>query len=287
MTIQELTALYPMGKLQKSSEPDAAFLSLPIDNQYFCLPLDALSTSEAQLLALLFSPKKEASVDPERHPWYGFLFDNLPYDREEGTFRALQFSIQQRDDFLKTEWQQALYDMFPQIVDLFFLTENSGVFVERYQKDNLMPEELEGIFTTLDADFETTTTVFIGTGFHTKDDFAQQFQEERTIFTEESSFAKSRKVFSLANVALHYFTKDSLTNSPLMQGFQRKLSLDNEMRDIILALWHNQGNISSTAKELFMHRNTLQYRLEKFHEQTGFSLKNMDDLILCYLLINQ
>lgn len=287
MTIQELTALYPMGQLQKTPKTETAYLSLPIDHQYFCLPIDALSKSEAQLLMLLFSPKKTAPVDLERHPWYGFLFEEVPYHLEEDTFRALQFSIQLRDDFLKTEWQQALYDMFPQIVDLFFLTDNSGVFIERQQKDNLMPDELEGIFTTLDADFETTTTVFIGTSFHTKENFVAQFQEERTIFTEESSFAKARKVFSLANVALHYFTKDSLTNSPLMQSFQRKLALDNEMRDIILALWHNQGNISSTAKELFMHRNTLQYRLEKFHEQTGFSLKNMDDLILCYLLINQ
>ncbi|NRE28611.1 Fis family transcriptional regulator, partial [Enterococcus faecalis] len=53
------------------------------------------------------------------------------------------------------------------------------------------------------------------------------------------------------------------------------------------ALWKNQGNISSTAKDLFMHRNTLHYRLEKFFEQTGLSLKKMDDLIFCYLLLRK
>ncbi|WP_227869161.1 helix-turn-helix domain-containing protein [Tetragenococcus halophilus] len=46
-----------------------------------------------------------------------------------------------------------------------------------------------------------------------------------------------------------------------------------------------QGNISSAAKELFMHRNTLQYKVDKFQEQTKTNLKKMDDLFLCYLLI--
>ena len=45
------------------------------------------------------------------------------------------------------------------------------------------------------------------------------------------------------------------------------------MEDIIIELWKNFGNISSAAKQLFMHRNTLQYRIEKFDEQTGFNLK--------------
>ena len=62
---------------------------------------------------------------------------------------------------------------------------------------------------------------------------------------------------------------------------------DTDIQPIISALWKNQGNISSTAKDLFMHRNTLHYRLEKFFEQTGLSLKKMDDLIFCYLLLRK
>lgn len=71
-----------------------------------------------------------------------------------------------------------------------------------------------------------------------------------------------------------------------MQVFKKKLSLDEDMALIISALWKHQGNISSTAKELFMHRNTLQYRIDKFYDQTNLSLKNMDDLVLAYLLVH-
>ncbi|AYW51335.1 hypothetical protein C7H83_13095 [Tetragenococcus halophilus] len=58
-----------------------------------------------------------------------------------------------------------------------------------------------------------------------------------------------------------------------------------EFIKIISKLWEMQGNISSAAKELFMHRNTLQYKVDKFQEQTKTNLKKMDDLFLCYLLI--
>jgi len=42
-------------------------------------------------------------------------------------------------------------------------------------------------------------------------------------------------------------------------------------------------NISETAKEMFIHRNTLQYRLDKFTEKTGFDLKNYHSYITTYL----
>ena len=39
------------------------------------------------------------------------------------------------------------------------------------------------------------------------------------------------------------------------------------------------------AKKLYVHRNTLQYQVEKFEKSSGLNLKNMDDLVLCYLVV--
>lgn len=78
-----------------------------------------------------------------------------------------------------------------------------------------------------------------------------------------------------------------MSQNVLVDHYRRLLNKDTDIQPIISALWKNQGNISSTAKDLFMHRNTLHYRLEKFFEQTGLSLKKMDDLIFCYLLLRK
>lgn len=58
-------------------------------------------------------------------------------------------------------------------------------------------------------------------------------------------------------------------------------SLDNEMRSTIKILFNNQLNIADTAKELYIHRNTLIYRLDKFQKLTGLDLRNFDDAIIC------
>ena len=58
-------------------------------------------------------------------------------------------------------------------------------------------------------------------------------------------------------------------------------ALDNEMRNTIKALFNNQLNLVETAKELYIHRNTLIYRIDKFQKITGLDLRNFDDAIIC------
>ncbi len=58
-------------------------------------------------------------------------------------------------------------------------------------------------------------------------------------------------------------------------------AIDNEMKNTITTLFENELNIADTAKALFIHRNTLVYRLEKFQKQTGLDLKKFDDAVIC------
>ena len=54
---------------------------------------------------------------------------------------------------------------------------------------------------------------------------------------------------------------------------------DEETVTIINAFFDNNLNISETARQLFVHRNTLVYRLEKLHQVTGLDLRNFDDAV--------
>ena len=57
--------------------------------------------------------------------------------------------------------------------------------------------------------------------------------------------------------------------------------LDNEMRTTITTLFKNELNLADTAKELFIHRNTLVYRLDKFEKLTGLDIRRFDDAVVC------
>lgn len=47
---------------------------------------------------------------------------------------------------------------------------------------------------------------------------------------------------------------------------------------IILSLAHNNMNVSETARQLYLHRNTLAYNIERIHKLTGYNPLNFWDL---------
>lgn len=282
MTIKELIELYPFGKIQETKATNEN-ISFPVDGKYFVLPKDSLQETEIRLLKKLF-PVKDSFVDPKKHPWYDYLF-NQGFLNLVGNFRVIHIQLKKPKAFLQAEWENSITEIFPNLVDFFFTSENDGALIEKYAKNHYTLEELQSIFLTLDADFDSSTTAFIGHFFSAHEPFPTLFEEEQQIFKKETAYLRGKTTFALPDVALHYFTQEAMKQSNIIQTFNKQLVLTNEIQQLILSLWRNQGNISSTAKDLYMHRNTLHYRLEKFYEQTGLSLKKMDDLVFCYLLI--
>ena len=54
---------------------------------------------------------------------------------------------------------------------------------------------------------------------------------------------------------------------------------DEETLTTIQKFFENSLNVSETSRQLFIHRNTLVYRLEKLFKSTGLDLRNFDDAI--------
>ena len=57
-------------------------------------------------------------------------------------------------------------------------------------------------------------------------------------------------------------------------------SLDQETLFTIQKFFENNLNVSETSRKLFVHRNTLVYRLEKIKKLTGLDLREFDDAIV-------
>lgn len=58
-------------------------------------------------------------------------------------------------------------------------------------------------------------------------------------------------------------------------------NLSTESTNTIKTLFDNGLNIAETARALYLHRNTLVYRLEKFHKESGMDLRLFDDAVKC------
>lgn len=55
---------------------------------------------------------------------------------------------------------------------------------------------------------------------------------------------------------------------------------DTEMYLLLEQFFELDCNVSETAKSLYVHRNTLLYRLDKFKQETGLDVRNFNDAVL-------
>lgn len=282
MKLNELQSIYPQGKVLTSKEADEKYLILPIENKWFYLPKNNLSNSEMKLLQNLL-PESNYLIQLKKHPWYQYLFQNKPFPTVEQPYRIIQLKIK-KESPNAIDWLTHFSKLFNQVEDYFFIDKTTAILVEEKSPVVYQKTDLDGMILTLESEFLIQANAFLGSFNEINQNFSLYFAEEQKIF--ESYYKHQKNVFSFQDVAIDYLTKNTIAKSSIMQTLKDTLSIDDELKLIIKTLWLKQGNITSTSKELYIHRNTLQYRLEKFNERTGFSLKDMNDLTLCYLLIN-
>ncbi len=62
-------------------------------------------------------------------------------------------------------------------------------------------------------------------------------------------------------------------------GDESLIDLDEETLTTINKFFENNLNVYETSRQLFLHRNTLVYRIEKLQKSTGLDLRNFDDAL--------
>lgn len=283
MKFQELQMIYPTARfLSIQTEEDTQQLIVPVAEGYATLPKEELTAKELLLLQLLTQQESRPELT-QKHRWYRVLFEK-EVPEEARPVRVLQIHLRHTQDFLKNEWREALTEIFPGCLDLFFLNEQDVLLIEAKAEHNYPPKELAGVFQALDGDFDQYTQLFVGSFLLSDDQLAASFQKERELFITQLQHSDQRSEFTLASTLTKGLLAKELQDEVLLQNLYRQW-FNPEILPILASLWNQQGNVSSVAKELFLHRNTVLYRIDKFQEQTQLDLKCMDDLLLCHLLM--
>ncbi len=95
------------------------------------------------------------------------------------------------------------------------------------------------------------------------------FYEER-LEAGYGSLGIGRLIYSISKEDCDAFMKEYF-------GEERKLDLSEEELQTVNKFFEKNLNISETARDLFMHRNTLVYHLEKLQKKTGLDIRKFDD----------
>lgn len=141
------------------------------------------------------------------------------------------------------------------------------------------------IVDTLRDEFYTQVSVGIGTVVSSIKELAGSFKEAQIALEVGKVFDTERTIVSYDNLGiarLIYQLPTTLCEMFLREVFKRGSieSLDQETLFTIQKFFENNLNVSETSRKLFLHRNTLVYRLEKIKRLTGLDLRKFDDAIV-------
>lgn len=138
---------------------------------------------------------------------------------------------------------------------------------------------------TLSSEFYTHCVIGIGTTVTGIKDLARSFKEAKSALEVAKVFDTERTIVSYDNLGvarLIYQLPTTLCEMFLSEVFNRGSieSLDQETLFTIQRFFENNLNVSETSRKLFVHRNTLVYRLEKIKKLTGLDLREFEDAIV-------
>ena len=114
---------------------------------------------------------------------------------------------------------------------------------------------------------------------------ADTLKEAQTALEVGKVFDTDKAIVSYDNLGiarLIYHLPTTLCETFLHEVFKRGSieSLDHETLFTIQKFFENNLNVSETSRKLFVHRNTLVYRLEKIKKLTGLDLREFDHAII-------
>ena len=197
------------------------------------------------------------------------------------TVRALQ-----KGESVPTETIQA---MFPDRQNDFVLSVGEGdVVLIRQLPDGAGAKELNKIAAQIEEALRVNgeSTVVVGMGMvatHLRD-LAKSYKEAQIAIEVGKVFDTEKYIINYENLGigrLIYQLPTTLCEMFLQEVFKKNPidALDKETLFTIHKFFENNLNVSETARKLFVHRNTLVYRLEKIKKLTGLDLREFDDAI--------
>ncbi len=147
-----------------------------------------------------------------------------------------------------------------------------------------MEQLAAGIAETLNSEFYVKVSIGISTVVDNLKDLARAYKEARVAIEVGKVFDTEKNIVSYENLGigrLVYQLPTTLCEIFMQEVFKKGSieSLDRETLMTVQAFFENNLNVSETSRKLFVHRNTLVYRLEKIRKMTGLDLREFDHAI--------
>ncbi|MDQ0205299.1 helix-turn-helix domain-containing protein [Alkalicoccobacillus murimartini] len=249
---------------------------------------DQLTSREQQLLTLLlpaWKPFPEAITVSEKR-WKDWLFLESTKHLEVPTTEPVRFihfslgeSVDTYADFHEV-WQNQLVNLH----SILWMDSLHGVVIDTGQ------DEVNGFRSFVQAiatDFYIDLSLLIGSTVNINE-ARSRFKWEQACFKAALPHVNAQHIFKEHEAVPYYLTQFIPTSERAYISsnvLTDDVLSDHDMIKSISAYLHHHLNLSSAAKSLHMHRNSLQYRIDKFIERTGIDIKQFQHAAFMHFIL--
>ncbi|HFU3714760.1 TPA: helix-turn-helix domain-containing protein [Streptococcus suis] len=276
----KLKQYFPTASLADSPQKREGMASLSLGERFFLnLELNSLTDRERYLLELL----QENQDNIPRAPWQDFFDGQGPMPTSVGQLQVLQIKLWSNpSEEVVQAWLEFMETLLPNLVSHYASASDYFVFIMDQRPFIDYQEILRDTIGVMEYDFGIKMTAFLGQIWpgQVQEWWPDAIRAEMDLFRSwmQKNLSASFLTFS------QLFFLDEAKDKAVMRILSDMIA-KHEMEDVIRALWDNGAVLTKAAQSLFVHRNTLLYRLDKWFELTGLQLRELTDLALLYYIV--
>lgn len=290
--IEKLKSIYTSLIIKQPNQTEQS-----ADYQWFITPANEIIGIEKQelnkkdqsLLRLFLTPYHGAHppVTTREKSWYQLINEQEEpnFTQNPNLYRFILFNLSEplTDP---TDFRTAIDGLYSTRPAIVWVNQLSGIIIEEesiVDEDMLSYEEMIEVFTT---DFYLDVQFYVGPYLSDLNKAHTYFAWIQDSFERINTFS-TKPVMSYVTAIPYLLTTitDQTDGRFLIDAVLKDTADDEELLRSIQIFLECNSNVSLAAKELYMHRNSLQYRIDKFIEKTNIDVKQFENALAVYLIL--
>lgn len=257
------------------------------DHHVLGIKKDELNKKEQDIISAFLTPYQSTIPLPTELEikWKECIDSNKWDDTLKKEFRFIYFSFQSQN--LKPKvFKKAIRPFFTSIPPILWESASMGIIIEQQGMELQSSLSYQQIADTLLGELFVEVRFLIGPYVESGENVTQHYSS--LIESAKVIEIYSKKAVQTYKEVIPILLVEKLSNEDretISRYILKDLRNDKEMIHTIKTFIQSGLNISLTAKKLYIHRNSLQYRIDKFIQQTGLDVRNMEEALTVYIAI--
>lgn len=290
--INQLQAIYPSLTLSNPNQmahPEEYYWFQTTEKETIAILKTEIDDKESKLLSLFLTP---ISIDhlwgtKRERAWYYYVKGGAEevVENPPKQYRFVFFSISTLP-MQKEAFYEAFQSLFPERMPIFFENDHSGFIIEEFFYSDQEKISFHEMIDVIMSDFYTKIRFYIS-------EMSTNIKEAPKLFhwAEHNMLLASK--YHLNQTTSYKDTLPYVYINALPAFHKQRIKhtiLDHvgdepDLLHTIKLFLTSGSNATLAAKRLYMHRNSLQYRVDKFIEKTGLDVKQFDEALMTYLAL--